>query len=454
MTSPDLPPPTRRLVAKPVRRTKRGHRPGEWGDRTLITTITGIAAGGAGVGRLPDGRVTFVHRTAPGDQVQVRLLEAKPRWTRGRAVRVIEPGPGRRVAPCPHYERCGGCTVEHLDYQTQLAAKRRIVVDALERIARVEVDIPPVTPSPSEFRYRNRVTFTLRRGRTAVTAGFHELDRPDRLVDVTGACLLPEGAIGLAWAQLREAWGPAARRLPSGTELRLTLRATADGAVSLAVDGGYAPGRPDELVAGVPGLRSVWHRPSGTEAYVLLAGEPVLEERWGDERIALRGDVFTQVNRGAAQRLEAHVLERALAGAPERVLDAYCGVGLYARRLEREGVDVVGIEAHPAAVAEAASAAAGSRFLPGMVEHRLAEALPVDLAILNPPRAGLDPAVVAGLMAAPPARLLYVSCDPATLARDLGRLKEQWRVEGVLCFDLFPQTAHVETVVEMQCTTS
>lgn len=398
--------------------------------------------------------MTFVHRTAQGDRVEVRLLEAKPRWTRARALRIIEPGAGRRQAPCPHYDRCGGCTIEHLDYATQLSAKRRIVVDALERIARLEVDVPPVTPSPAEFRYRNRVTFMLTRGRGTVLAGFHEIDRPDRLVDITGACLLPESPIGEAWDELRAAWGPDARRLPSGTSLRLTLRATAHGAVSLAVDGGYARGRPEELLAAVSGLRSVWHRPAGAEDYGLVAGEETLAERWGDERVSLRGDVFTQVNRGAAESLESHVIERALDGAPARALDAYCGVGLYARRLEREGVEVVGIEAHPAAVAEAGRAATRSRFLQGRVEDRLTEALPVDLAILNPPRAGLAAAVAEGLRAAPPGRILYVSCNPATLARDLARLGEQWRVAGVRCFDLFPQTAHVETVVEMRCTTS
>jgi 23S rRNA (uracil1939-C5)-methyltransferase len=423
-------------------------------NRVQIISITGIAAGGAGVGRLSDGRVTFVHRTAPGDRAEVRVVEQKPRWTRARMLQVLEPGPARRDAPCPHYERCGGCTLEHMSYPGQLEAKARVVQDALGRIARLDVERPEVVGSPREFRYRNRVSFTLRRERGRVTAGFHELERPDRLLDVTGACLLPEEPLARAWDELRGGWGEEARRLPSGSELRVTLRSSAAGSVTLGIHGGYAPGRPAELLAAVGALGAVWHRPAGAHGYTLLAGDPTLEERWSDEDVELSGDVFMQVNRGAAELLERHVLERVLERSPTRVLDAYCGVGLHARRLDRAGVEVVGIEAHPAAVAEARRAAPNARFLEGMVEDRLAEALPVDLAIVNPPRAGLSDEVVKGLRTAPPAWLVYVSCDPATLARDLRRLHDGWRLEAVRCFDLFPQTAHVETVVEMRCVTT
>ena len=148
--------------------------------------ITGIAGGGAGVGRLPDGRVTFVHRTAPGDEVEVRVVEERGRWTRSELVAIRRKAPGRREAPCPHYDRCGGCTLEHLEYEAQLEAKSRIVADALQRIGRIEIDLPEITPSPDEFRYRNRVSFTLRRTVSGVVAGFHALEDPDTIVDITG----------------------------------------------------------------------------------------------------------------------------------------------------------------------------------------------------------------------------------------------------------------------------
>jgi 23S rRNA (uracil1939-C5)-methyltransferase len=383
------------------------------------------------------------------------VVEERGRWTRSELVAIRREAPGRREAPCPHYDRCGGCTLEHLEYPAQLEAKSRIVSDALQRIGKIEVDLPEVTPSPDEFRYRNRVSFTLRRTGSGVVAGFHALEDPETLVDITAGCLLPEPAVADVWGRLRSEWGPDARRLPSGDELRLTLRGSESGEVTLTVDGGYAPGRPRELLEAVDGLVAIWQRPPSARRYRHLAGDAALLDRWDEDELELSGDVFTQVNRKAAGALESHVLELVGRGSPVHVLDAYCGVGVYARRLEREGVNVTGIEAHPAAVREAERAAPGARFLEGRVEELLVEGLPADVVILNPPRAGLAAGATEALTTALPARIVYVSCDPATLARDLKRLKDDYRVLSVRCFDLFPQTAHVESVVELEsCATS
>lgn len=413
--------------------------------------IDSIGAGGEGVGRLSDGRVTFVHRTAPGDLVEVALVERKERWTRGRLLRVLEPSPERREAPCPFYTRCGGCTLEHLTYDAQLRAKARIVADALTRIGGLAVDAVEVVPSPREFRYRNRVSFALRRAEHGrVEAGFHALGAPDEIVDLDGACLLPEEPIAGVWDALRATWGPDASRLPSGERLRLTLRANAAGEVSLLVEGGYSPGRPEELIAAVPGLVSIWHRPREAVAE-LIAGAPGLPETWGDETVELSGAAFLQVNREAAALLEAHVAEVAGDIAGLRIVDAYCGVGFHARRFARAGARVVGIELDPQAVEEAVRAAPeGARFVEGPVEALIRGELPADLVVLNPPRAGVHAEVTAALLEAPPERAIYISCNPATLARDLKRLAPAYRLAGVRSFDLFPQTAHVETVALLE----
>ncbi len=424
------------------------------GDAAVVR-ITGIAAGGAGVGRLPDGRAVFVQRTAPGDRVVARVVEGKKRWARAQLLRVLTPSPDRRVAPCPHYGRCGGCTLEHLAYPAQLRAKASLVVEALRRIGGVEAALPEVTASPDEFRYRNRVSFTLVRlehGR--VVAGFHELEHPGRVLDIGADCLLPEPAVSAVWGRLRERWGLDALRLPAGARLRLTLRGTGAGPVSLLVDGGFGPGRPDELLADVEGLESIWHRPGDDpeRPAVLLAGAESLPESWQEEDVALSGAVFLQVNRAAAALLEEHVVTLVGDVAGQKVVDAYCGVGLHARRLARRGARVTGIELDPVAVAEARRGAAtgdAAEFVEARVEDALPAALPAGLVILNPPRAGLDAAVPGQLLAAPPGRLVYVSCDPATLARDLGRLAAGFELRSIRCFDLFPQTAHVETVADL-----
>ncbi len=419
-------------------------------SRDERVTVTSIAAGGAGVARARDGRVIFVQRSAPGDEAIVRIAPSRKRWSTAQLIEVVSPGPGRRPPPCPHYARCGGCTIEHMEYDAQLQVKSDIVREAMRRIGGVEIESPIVIASPAEFRYRNRVSFTLRRmpGRQLV-AGFHELGRADRVVDITETCLLPEPALAQVWGEVRASWGNDASRLPSGTELRLTLRTTHDGRASLLIEGGYGGGQPDVLLHLVPALASIWHRARAGEPAVLIAGTAFLEEQWGDARIQVGGALFLQVNRGTAVLLDDCVAALTNAMPGQTIVDAYCGVGLHARRFAAAGARVTGIELDPHAAAEAARA--GINVIEATVEAALPDALPADLVILNPPRGGIELPVVQALLAAPPSRIIYVSCDPATLARDIARLRDAYSVGAVRCFDLFPQTTHVETVVELTC---
>lgn len=420
-----------------------------------LVQITNIAAGGAGVGRLRDGRAVFVHRTAMGDRARITLIEKKKAWARGALEAIEEAGPGRREAPCRYYAKCGGCTLEHLEYDAQLRAKAQIVQDAMTRIGKLQIETPEVVGSPNEFRYRNRVSFTLMRLTRKVVAGFHELEHPGRVLDIGSACLLPEEAIAEAWKELRANWGDRAILLPAGPKLRLTLRASAQGAISLVVEGGRTTGDPEALLVAVPCIQSIWHRPQPDEPIVLLAGRSALTESWQDEDLDLSGSVFLQVNRAAAELLEEHVMQLAGDVAGKGIVDAYCGVGLHARRLARAGALVIGIELDPLAIDEAnAAEVQGTRFICGRVEEEMPRFLPADIAILNPPRAGLHEDVTAILNRKPSQRLIYISCNPATLARDLDRLRGKYEVQSLRCFDLFPQTAHVETVAELKCATT
>jgi 23S rRNA (uracil1939-C5)-methyltransferase len=419
---------------------------------TVDVRVRAIASGGAGVADLPDGRVLFVQRTAPGDLARVQVVREKARWAQGRLVELLEPGEGRRSAPCPYYELCGGCTLEHLRYRDQLFWKARIVGDALERIGGVRLTEPPrVEPSPSEIRYRSRASFHLRRlGGGRIVAGFHELDHPGRIVDMGGSCLLLEESLARVWDRLRFAWGRGAERLPAGEGgLRLTLRSVEGGTV-LVVEGGRGRGKPEELIAGTKGLLAIWHRPHRDQPALLLAGERETEETWLGERFRVGASAFMQVNRGAGEQL--HQAALAEIGFPRglSILDAYAGVGALGRRLAEQGARVTAIEHDPEAAAAARrSAHEGFTVLEGRVEARVDEALPVDLALLNPPRGGVEASVLARLSGSGVERIVYVSCDPATLARDVARLRG-YQVVRVRCFDLFPQTTHVETLLVLE----
>lgn len=421
-----------------------------------MVEIHEIGAGGAGVGRLADGRIVFVHGTAPGEQVLVELTEIRKDWGRGRLRRVLRPAASRREPPCPQFGLCGGCTLQHLAYAEQLEAKAAIVGRALRRIGHFDWPVPSVEPSPLEVGYRNRVSFSLSRlGAGRVLAGFHALDEPGRVVDVQDDCLLPETPIREAWAALRQAWGRNASRLPAGQQLRLTLRGSERGEVTLFVEGGHGPGRAAELLDRIPSLVAIWHRPENAARPRILAGTATLADVWNEEEADIAGSAFLQVNRRAASRLDAWVVERAEPVLGARIVDAYCGIGTHARRFARLGARVTGIELDPDAIGEARRLGGEHiEFLQGRVEALLPDTLPADIVLVNPPRAGLDAAVCRQLGERPPRRLLYVSCDPATLARDLDRLREPLRLVAVRCFDLFPQTAHVETVAELECATT
>lgn len=407
--------------------------------------IHGISSEGAGVGTLPDGRVVFVHRTAPGDRARIRVTTEKKSWARGRLEEVLTPSEARRDAPCPNYDRCGGCTLEHLEYGAQLHWKGRIVADAMERIGNLEVDPPEVRPSPSEFRYRARITVTLRRlGEGRVVAGFHEVDRPDRIVDLGGECLLPVEPVARALEGLRASWGPGAGWLPAGDELRLTLRRVEEGVV-LLVEGGRGRGRPEALLDAVPGLVAVWRATDDGTRH--LAGRRDATVRWMGETLVVGAGAFLQVNREAAEPLHRAVLERLRPAAGRRVVDGYAGLGTVGRALARDGAEVTAVELDPEAVAGArAGAPERFRVVRGRVEDELPGLLPADAVLVNPPRTGLHERVPEALLAAPPDRIVYVSCDPATLARDRTRLAPGFRLTELRAFDLFPQTAHVESL--------
>lgn len=406
--------------------------------------ITSLAAGGAGVARLPDGMTVFVPRTAPGDVVRLARVRRYKRHAVAVAAEIVSAGPHRRTPVCPHYEadRCGGCQWQHVSIQAQHAAKRNIVGEALRRIGRLEVPDPEIVPSPREFGYRSTVTLSVRHAGGSVLAGFHDAFDPDR-VFLLQRCHIVVPELQLLWERLRGVLD----LLPRGDDVRLKLRLAADGSLHVVVSGGdraFTGGRgiADEAARG-GAAATVWWEPR--QGAVRRVAGPAC-----DPAVV----AFAQVNSSVAAQLREDVL-RAVdrdGGKAAGVLDLYGGEGHTALPLAERGFDVTMIELDRRAVRRAVAAAEARGIsvacVAGRVEDHLERFLPADIVVANPPRAGLGPVVTSRLCASPPSRLVYVSCDPATLARDLARLSVRPKeITLIRCYDMFPQTSHVETLV-------
>ncbi|MCL4213638.1 MAG: hypothetical protein KJZ74_06965 [Gemmatimonadales bacterium] len=398
--------------------------------------IASIAAGGDGVARL-DGLVVFTPRTAPGDLVDASV-RVEGRVGRGTLEQVRRPGASRVAATCPHYEppdRCGGCQLQHLGIEAQREAKRTIVRDSFRRIARREVDLPAIRGG-DPWRYRGTLTLAISRAPDGtVRAGMRAFDDPEAVFALRD-CPITAPPVLEAWRGILAAGA----HLPAGDRLRGTVR-LADGRAMLVLEGGRSWDALDAFLRAVPGLAAIWWQADGHRRRLVA-----------DRRTeAAPGASFAQVNPAMAAVLHATVVERAMRHAPAHVVDAYSGTGATAVALAAQGVRVTAIELDEEASAwSARGLPSPSRAIAARVEDMLPRHLPADVVILNPPRAGVDARVAALLAEAAPAprAIIYVSCDPATLARDVSRLPG-WRVHALECFDLFPQTAHVETVCEL-----
>jgi 23S rRNA (uracil1939-C5)-methyltransferase len=404
----------------------------------LTLDIESIAAGGDGVAR-SDGLVVLVPRTAVGDRV-IAGVTIKGRLARG-AVEKVERAGDDRVAPaCEHYDRddCGGCQLQHISLRAQREAKRRIISDTLRRIGKRDVTPPEIHSGANAWRYRRKLTLALRRAGDSWYAGLHPYDDPERVFALKD-CRISDERLMVVWGEIlvAQAHFPVAIRLRGAVRLLGDTRHRA----AFVLEGGRNWSSAEAFFNAVPSLAALWWMPENGARRLL-----------GDRRERNEpGASFAQVNPEVAVKLEAFVVDAVMAHAPATVVDAYSGAGDLAVALTTRGVRVIAIELDAEASAWAASRLPpGSRAVTARVEDAIRNTLPADVVILNPPRAGVDARVTSALANAPPAlrAIVYVSCDPATLARDLSRLPG-WTIAKLTAFDMFPQTAHVETVCEL-----
>jgi 23S rRNA (uracil1939-C5)-methyltransferase len=408
--------------------------------------ILRLATGGDGVGKLDDGRTVFVPRTAPGDLVRLRELRLAKKFARAAIAELVEASPERVDPACPHYEReqCGGCQLQHCSMALQLAAKRTMVGEALRRIAKLDVPDPEIEAADAAWGYRNKVTLAVGTGGRPI--GFHRQGEAGNLFELT-RCLIAEPGLMDLLSVVR------AHRahLPPDAE-QLVLRLDRQGVRHLTVRvrgqtawGGAAVLHQALAARGVPAI--IWWEPEGG-APRAVAGS---KDPWP---VA----AFEQVNPLMGDRIRSWAVSHL--GSLEGLMawDLYAGIGETTALLAAAGATVQSVEVDARAVRE------GARRGPeaGVVRHvgRAEDVAPrlsaPDVVITNPPRTGMDGRVTDAIVAARPRRVAYVSCDPATLARDLSRLLSHLpaspplRLAQLRAFDLFPQTAHVETVAILE----
>lgn len=433
--------------------------------------ITALALGGRGVARV-GGMVLFVERGLPGQRVLARVERVKKRFAEARAEEVLSPS-SHQVEPfCPHFGVCGGCLFQDLDYAEQLAWKSRWVADALARIGGVEgAQMRPILASPQTRAYRNKMEYAFQGQGQDLVLGLKERGG-HRVVDVTACGLqVPEAMTLLAAARefCRNSKVPAWDGRGRGFWRHLVVRTAAQGILAHCVTAHEprhfkaAQALGHALKAAVPGLTGFAHSTTGQRAAlaageqgILALGQDHLLESLAGLTLKVSVNAFFQTNTPAAELLCAEVRDLAGLTGAEVVQDLYCGVGGLALALAPKAAKVFGLEVSEEAVADARENARRNglencEFKAGRVGPKLVRGLPKPQVIVcDPPRAGLDDEAMALLQDLAPERIVAVSCDPATLARDVARLHPLYELAAVRPVDLFPHTAHVETVALLQ----
>jgi 23S rRNA (uracil1939-C5)-methyltransferase len=446
----------------------------------LVTVdVSDLAFGGEGVARA-GGYVVFVQGGVPGDRLEVQLTQARPRFGRATIVRVVTPSPDRTAPPCPYFGRCGGCRLQHVRYEAQLALKQRQVAECLARLgglgAPESLPLRPIIGAPDVYGYRNKMEFTFAEADGQPLVGLHEAERYDAILDVE-RCLIQSEAMNAVLAEVRAfvretGWRIYQQAREEGLLRFLMLRegrATGEvmvNVVTVSPDVATARALADRLRARCPQVAAVVLNVNPKKAAVAvgveehpIAGAERIHERLSGVDFTISANSFFQTNTVQAERLFGIVADYASLTGREVVFDLYSGTGAISLLLARRARAVYGIELVPAAIDDAVRNAAANgidncTFLAGEVRHVLPDLLRkgirADVVVADPPRAGFHPKALRAVVTAAPARVVYVSCNPATLARDLGVLcAGGYRMTALQPIDMFPHTPHIEVVARL-----
>ena len=442
----------------------------------LDLEITGIATGGRGIAKL-DRYVVFVEGALPGDRVRAQIFRPKGRYAEAKALVRLQDGADRVAAPCTHLDVCGGCRFQDYAYAAQLRHKTELVAESLKHIGGLEIPVREIIPAPELFHYRNKMEFSFGRDAGgAAMLGLHHRGFYDRTFDLK-ECFLATTSMNKAVAMLRECARrdgvPAYDQKTRGGALRYVAMRESRATGELLINLVSAEARVDvfagwarELAAAIPALRGFifsLHRDLAgavkAESWQVLHGEERIVERLNGLEFEISPWSFFQTNSPQAERLYREALSAAELRAEDQVLDLYCGTGTLTLTFARECAGAWGVESVPEAVADARKNAerngrADVKFFEEDARKWLrlggAKELNPTVVVVDPPRAGLHPRVIARVAELAPRRVVYVSCNATTLARDLALFAGLgYRAPWIQPVDMFPHTEHVECVAPL-----
>ena len=416
---------------------------------SITLDIDTLSYGPYGIAR-HSGKAVMVPHTAPGDQIAARIVESKQRYDIGEITRLIALSPLRQTPPCPYFTACGGCSWQHLRYEAQLRAKQQSVADALQRIGKLaDFELKPIVPASNEYHYRRRIRLQVAANNVLGFFG----TASHQLVEIR-SCLIADERLNHALELLRD-W---IRRLRTAVEYveivagdqPAEVVAVIGAVTSLAsADESICDGltRETETIRGLILSGENWRRTWGQTAITIALG--------ADSSLMVDADVFTQVNAAANRQMLQALLGAAQFNRSDRVLELYCGAGNFTLPIAQQAQEVIGVDGDRSAIRHGKLNAQKNdltniRWTCAPVPKAVAEFRrrreEFTKTVLDPPRAGAKE-IVASLPDLNASRIVYVSCNPTTLARDLAELaKRGYRLQMVQAFDFFPQTFHVETL--------
>lgn len=447
--------------------------------------VDNLAYGGEGIARV-DGFVIFIRGAVPGDRIIARIFKKRKGYANASIVEILDPSPYRINAPCPYSGHCGGCNYQHLDYGKQLFYKREHVIDAMKRLGSFKnVKVHEAIPSDDKFEYRNKMEFSFSDRKwilpeeyikteenMGLALGLHVPGTFHKVIDIE-ACLLQHDNGNSILRTVKEyavKSGVPAYGLKSheGFWRFLTLRysrsfnewmvniITSDKNTDLLIS------LVDKLKEDNDNISTIVNNISRKRAAIavgdeeiVLSGEGYIKEMLGEYNFHVSANSFFQTNSSGAEKLYNKVLEYAELKGDESVLDLYCGTGTIPVFLSKHAKEITGMEISESAVRDAEyncrlNGVNNCRFILGDIKEKIPElSFTPDLLIIDPPRTGMHKDVIKVIMEMGTEKIVYVSCNPATMARDIGSMSEKYNIEEIQPVDMFPHTYHIEAVAKL-----